>query len=264
MQNNFPAEDAVQPVERSAPQSQPYVQSPAMTAEELAQFEQFKKLKLLEQTRARISKVECDCLSPTTSRAQLKNLCREAERLNLGGIVVLPAYIKPCVAYLGGDPSCSLVAAISYPHGGDSTESKVAATKRAVKDGVDEVEVCAASAALIEGNMAYFKRECKKLVKAARQRALRLVLDCALLSEKDVVRACNCAADCGVRVIRLVNLDALTTLTSAKSAVRDRCLLKSDGKTIPEIEEAEALGVSLINCDNAIEICSRMLSDAKN
>ena len=263
MQNNFPAEGAAHPIDESVSQSHTNMQTSSMNAEELAQFEQFKKLKLLEQTRVRISKVECDCLCPTATRAQLKNLCREAERLSLGGIVVFPAYVKPCVAYLGSDPSCSLVAAISYPHGGDSTEGKVAAVRRAVKDGVDEVEVCASSAALIDGNMSYFKRECKKLVRAARQRALRLVLDCAILTERDIVRACNCAADCGVSVIRLVNVSGLTLLTSAKSALRDRCLLKSDGQTVPEMSEAEALGVSLINCDKAIEICSQMLKDLK-
>lgn len=268
MQNNFTADGEVQaeaPLpHQTTPQPPSSPQSAGMSTEELLQFEQFKKLKFLEQTRARIAKVECDCLSPTATKVELKNLCREAERISLGGIVVLPAYVKPCVAYLGNDPSCSLIAPVSYPHGGDTTESKVAATKRAVKDGVDEVEVYACFSALREGNMAYFKRECKKLVKAARPRALRLVLDCNYLSESEVVRACNCAADCGVNVIRIVNASGLSVITSAKSALRDRCLLKSDGQTLSQMEEAEALGVSLINCDDAIQICSRLLNDAKN
>lgn len=276
MQNNFPsAKDeegvpatlpqTVVPAPVSAPALPAAPSSPsAMSAEELAQFEQFKKIKILEQTRARIAKVECDCLSPTASRAQLKTLCRDAERLGLGGIVVLPSSVRPCVAYLGDDPSCSLIAPVSYPHGGDTTESKVAATRRAVKDGVDEVEVYAPFAAVKEGNLVYFKRECKKLKKAARPRALRIVLDCNYLDEREIVRACNCAADCGVNVIRIINAGGLSTITSAKSAVRDKCLIKADGNNLAEMEEAEALGATLINCSAAVEVCSHLLNEVQS
>ena len=264
MQNNLPEEGELlnQPTPSSEQQSG--APSPSgISAEELEQFEQFKKIKLIEQTRARIAKVECDCLSPAATRTELKNLCREGERLGLGGIVVLPAFVKACVAYLGNDPSCSLIAPVSYPHGGDSTESKLAATKRAVKDGVDEVEVYAPFAAIKEGNMAYVKREFKKLVKKARPRALRIVLDCNYLDEREVVRACNCAADCGVNVIRLVHAGGLSAITSAKSALRDRCLIKADAITLADMEEVEALGASIINCDNAVELCSRLLNAAQ-
>ena len=260
MQNNLFPEDT-QNAEETRPSPPP---AGGISGEELAQFEQFKKIKLIEQTRARIAKVECDCLSPTVGRAELKTLCREAERLGLGGIVVLPAFVKACVAYLGNDPSCSLVAPVSFPHGGDTTESKVAATKRAVKDGVDEAEVYAPFAAIKEGNMAYVRREFKKLVKAARPRALRIVLDCNYLDEREVVRACNCAADCGVNVVRIINAGGLSVITSAKSVLRDRCLLKGDGCTLAEMEELEALGVAIINCNNAVEVCSRLLNAAQS
>ena len=234
-----------------------------MTGEELAQFKQFKKIKLLEQTRARISKVECDNLSPVASRAELKNLCREAERLGLGAIVVLPVFVKPCVAYLGSDPKCSLVSVVSYPNGSDTTQSKAAAVKRAVKDGVDEVEVYAPVSAIKEGNLVYFKRECKKLLRAAKPRALRIVLDCSYLDEKELIRACNCIADCGVNCVRLVNAGGLSAIASAKTALHGKSNLKADAHTLAEMEEAEALGVSFVNCNGAVEICSRMLAQAQ-
>lgn len=244
----------------AATDARPY----SMSTEEAAQFEQFKRLKLVEQTKARISKLECDCLSPVATLSQLKTLCREAERLSLGGIVVLPAYVKACVAYLGDDPKCSLIAPVSYPAGGDTIQSKAYAVKRAVKDGVDEVEVYAPFSAIREGNLVYFKRECKKLLKAARPRVLRIALDCTILDESEIIRACNCAADCGVTVIRLVNAGGLSLITSAKSAVRDRCIIKADGHTLAAMEEAEALGVSLINCDDAIAISTRLLAEAQS
>ena len=110
--------------------------------------------------------------------------------------------------------------------------------------------------------MAYFRRECKKLKKAAKPRALRVVLDCALLSESDVVRACNVAAESGANAVRLVNVPALSFVASAKSALRDRCLLKADAAGAAAMDEAEALGVSLVNCPEAVGVCSELLAEA--
>lgn len=237
--------------------------SEVMTSEEQKQFEEFKKLKLIEQTQAKIAKIECDCLSPTTEKSALKQLCRDADRLRMGGIVVLPAYVKACVGYLGNDPQCSLVAAISYPHGSDVTEVKAAAVKRAVRDGVDEAEVCVPYAVIKEGNMAYFKRECRKLAKAVRPRALRLTIDCSLLSEREVLRACACAADNGVNVIRIIECGA-PLIASVKNAVKDKCLIKTDAHSESEIENAVTMGASLVNCRCAVELCSHMLAEAQD
>ena len=235
-----------------------------LSAEELAQFEQFKKAKLIKETQARISKVECDALSPSLTRTEIRALCRESERVGLGGVCVLPAFVKPCVSWLGSDPVCSLITPVSYGHGGDTTDVKVKAAKRAVKDGADEIEVYVPVAAIKEGDLSYFKRECKKLKRACRPRTLRIVLDCSVLSEEELVRASLCAADSGVNVVRLINTNGFACLPAVKSALKDRCLLKADAHSLLEMEEGEALGLSLVNCNGAIDICSRLLTAAKN
>lgn len=233
-----------------------------MSSEEQKQFEEFKRLKFIEQTQAKIARMECDCLSPVAEKSALRQLCREGDRLRMGGIVVFPAFVKSCVGFLGNDPQCSLIAAISYPHGTDTTEVKAQAVKRAVKDGVDEVEVCVPYAVLKEGNMAYFKRECKKLAKAVRPRALRLYIDCSLLSEREVLRAAACAAENGVDAIRLSECGT-PMISAVKGAVKDKCLIKSEAHTQSEAETAMMMGATLVSCKNAVEICSSMLTEAQ-
>ena len=234
-----------------------------MSSEEQKQFEEFKRLKFIEQTQAKISKIECDCLSPTIEKSALKQLCRDGDRLRMGGIVVLPAYVKACVGFLGNDPQCSLVAAISYPHGSDVTEVKAQAVKRAVRDGVDEVEVSVPYAVLKEGNMAYFKRECKKLAKAVRPMALRLLFDCSRLSEREILRACSCAAENGVNVIRLTECTP-PFISAVKGAVKDKCLIKCDAHSESDAETAMTMGAALVSCKSATELCSAMLAEAQN
>lgn len=234
-----------------------------LTEEEQKQFLEFRRLKKEQEARAKVEKLECDFLSPYSEKAALKQLCKDADRLGMGGIVVLPAMVKPCVAFLGRDPKCGIVAAISYPHGGDLTEVKAAAVKRAVKDGADEVEVCAPAAFIRDGNIAYFKRECKKLKRAAKTRALRVVLDSAALTEQEIVRAAACAAECGVDALRISGFAPTELIRKVKATVKDKLSIKLDcGENCADYEQAVALGATTVSCKTAVELATLMLYEA--
>lgn len=235
-----------------------------LTKEEEKQFLEFKRMKRVEEAVGKVAKLECDCLYPLADRATLKQLCRDADMRALGGIVVFPAHVKPCVGYLGSDPKCSLIAAISYPYGGDTTDVKVAAVKRAIKDGIDEAEVYAPVSIIRDGNFAYFKRECKKLRKASKGRAVRVVLDTQLLSATELIKACSAAADAGVNVIRLNGATDADMLVRVKHAVKDKCIIKTEGaENAASFENAISLGSSLVSCKCAVELATLLLSQAQ-
>lgn len=236
-----------------------------LTEEEQRQFLEFKRIKRIEEAQAKVAKMELDCLSAYAEKSTVKQLCKDGDRLGLGAIVVLPSFVKQCVTYLGRDPKCGLIAAISYPHGGDVTEIKTAAVRRAVKDGVDEVEVCAPFQVIKDGNLAYFRRECKKLKRAAKNRALRITADASLLTLQEVLRAANCAADCGVNVFRLTGSPDSDVVRKVKAALKDKCFLKVDGgESAALYDEAVALGASTVSCKNAVELATLMLFEAKS
>ena len=130
-----------------------------LNATEDAQYREFKRIKRIEEAKASLLKIECDCLTAYADKNSLKETCKTANALEIGAIVVFPAFVKTCVSYLGKDPKISLIASVSYPYGEETTEVKTAAVKRAVKDGVDEVEVCAPTAFIKDGNMMYLKKE---------------------------------------------------------------------------------------------------------
>jgi deoxyribose-phosphate aldolase len=166
---------------------------------------------------------------------------------------------------LGEDPVCSLIAAISYPCGGDVTKIKVAAVKRAIADGVDEVEVCAPVFALREGNYAYFKKECKKLKKAAKGRALRIVIDWATLNDSQIGRVCAIAADCGVDMIRFSNMGDYSLISSVAGALKDKCLIKVDGAaSYAQFQQGIVKGASVVGCVGGVEIAQTVMNLANN
>jgi deoxyribose-phosphate aldolase len=238
--------------------------TPSFTAEEERQFVEFKKQKKIEEAAAKVEKIECDCLSPYVERTKLKTLCKEANGYAVGAIVVPPALVKLCVSFLGRDPKTALIAAISYPDGGDVTEIKCRAAKMAVKDGVDEVEVYAPCFAIKDGNFAYFKRECKKLKKAVKHRAVRVAFNVDVISSQELVKSCIIAADAGINCIRLCGGVDGELLQKIKSVVKDRCLFKFDGgENLISFDGALNDGASKVCCKNAIDLARLIVSEAK-
>ncbi len=233
----------------------------ALTEEQ--QFLEFKRLNRIKEVKASVLKIECDCLSADCDKAFLKDICRRANTLEIGAIVVYPAFVKLCVSYLGNDPKVSLIASVSYPHGADTVEIKTEAIKRAVKDGVDEVEVCASSAVIRDGNWLYLKKECKKLKKAAKIRALRLVFDCKSLTEKELVKACTIAADTGVNCLRLKGADS-DLVTTVKAALKGKCLIKADGAgDLSAFLSFSNVGADTVDCTRAFDLASYLIKSAE-
>lgn len=229
-------------------------------------YMQFKKKINTEAAKAQIKKLEYNLADVTCGLAALKSACADGNALELGGICVLPSFVRQCAVYLGPERKCQIVACISYPHGGDSTDIKVKSVKRAIKDGADEVEVTVPVAHIREGNFSYLKRELKKLRSATKKRALRIDAECPLLTREEVIRVCKVATDCGVNSVKTSSGvygrgNELEMISNVKNAVRDKCTVKADGiATMLEMSSALDMGASVIGSKNAADVARTILS----
>lgn len=230
---------------------------------EREEFEEFKRVNRLKEAKATVLKIEIDCLSSLCDKTYLKDICRRANMQELGALVVYPAFVKACVSYLGADPKVSLISAISHPHGSDTTEMKVCAVKQAVKDGVDEVEVSAPIALISDGNLQYFKRECKKLKRAVKSRALRVAFDCKALRENELIKACQIAADVGVNCLRLNGADS-DLITLIKSKLKGKCLIKADGvQEVATFLSFCNVGADYVGCSRGLDVAAYLINSVK-
>ena len=226
------------------------------------EYKEYKRMKREEEALANVGKIECDCLSTNSDKAELKQTCKNADAISLGAIVVYPALVKSCVSFLGRDPKTALIAAISYPHGMDTTATKVDSIKRAIRDGVDEVEVCAPVQLIKDGNLTYFKRECKKMKKAAKNIPVRLVFNCSLLSLGELSKACTIAADAGIVCVRLSGADG-HVVSQIKKLLHGKCLIKADG-----VEDFSAfanycvMGADYLGGKNALSLANLIIKQA--
>ncbi len=232
---------------------------------EKVMYRQFRKKINAEAARAQIAKLEYDLADVKAGLAFLKPACGDANSLGLGGVCVLPCFVRQCAQLLGAESKASLIACIGQPHGGDTTEIKIKAAKRAIKDGADEVEVAAPTAHARENNFSYVKREFKKLRSATKHKSLRIDLECTLLTAEEVAKTCLIAADCGVNSIKLSGANGLERIEAVKSAVKDKCTIKTDGvATVLEMSSAADRGATVLGSKNAADVARAVLAAAND
>lgn len=270
-QNATVSQPAPQPFTQSAPPPQSENKFETLSQNEKLMFAQFRRKINLDASRAQVKKLEYNLCDPSNGLSALKSACADANALGLGGVCVMPAFVKQCSAILGAQDTrkCRLIACIGHPSGSDVTAIKVKAVKRAIKDGADEAEVTVPVAYIRDGNFSYVKREFKKLRSACKKSALRIDTENALLTRNEIIRVCAIAAECGVNSVKarsntLSGRSSTEIFADIKTAVKDKCTIKAEGAaTVIEMSAALDMGASVIGSKNAADVARTILAAAE-
>mgnify|MGYP000391820655 CR=1 FL=1 len=84
--------------------------------------------------------IEHTILKPDCSKEDVERICEEALSNQFSTVCIPPYYVKDAATLLE-DSMVKVATVIGFPMGYSSVASKVEEIKRAIDDGVDEVEV---------------------------------------------------------------------------------------------------------------------------
>lgn len=107
-------------------------------------------------------------LKAFATEADLLQLCKEAKEMGTAMVAINSYPVKVCKEYLK-DSDVHVGAAISFPLGQTTIETKVFETKKAIKDGADEIDYVVNIGKVKEGNFVYIKEEMEAIVKVCRE-----------------------------------------------------------------------------------------------
>lgn len=93
-----------------------------------------------QQNSDLIGKIDYTLLTPSATEEQILELCEKATNLGVKSVCVLPKMVSVAAEALK-DSSVLVCTVISFPHGTDTTEQKLAETKKAIVDGADECDM---------------------------------------------------------------------------------------------------------------------------
>lgn len=140
-------------------------------------------------------------LSAEATRAGIDRLCDEALRHGVAAVCVNPVWIAHAAHRLGGS-GIAVAAVVGFPLGATVPAIKAAEARRAVDDGATELDMVAAIGHLKGGEWGYVRDDIAAVVTAAPPALVKVIIESAILTPDEIVRACASAREAGAQYVK--------------------------------------------------------------
>ncbi len=128
-------------------------------------------------------------LKQNATPAQIEKLCAEAIKYDFMSVCVNPCYVPLAAECLKGS-DVKVCTVIGFPLGMNTTDIKIAETKKALEDGANEIDMVINVGRLQAGDDEYVENEIREIKKVCGQNILKVILETCLLSDEEIQRAC--------------------------------------------------------------------------
>lgn len=140
-------------------------------------------------------------LKADATREQILKVCAEARQYKFASVCVNPTWVATVAGELQGSgvKTCTV---IGFPLGATTSFAKAAETRDAIANGADEVDMVINIGALKAGEDRLVEDDVRAVVQAAGGRLVKCIIEAAMLSDEEVVRACQLAVKGGVDFVK--------------------------------------------------------------
>jgi len=153
--------------------------------------------------RALARLIDHTLLKPEATADAVRALCDDGRAHGFAAVCVNPAWVSLCAKELRGGPT--LVATVAgFPLGASLPEIKAAEASRAVADGAREVDMVLNVGALKGGDDRLVERDVSAVVDVCQGErvAVKVIIEAALLTDEEKVRACTLAQRAGASFVK--------------------------------------------------------------
>lgn len=142
-------------------------------------------------------------LKPFAARKDFEKLCREADENNFAMVAINSAPVSLCAELLKNSKT-HVGAAISFPLGQTTLETKVFETKDAIAGGADEIDYVINIGKLKEGNLDYIKREMEAIVSVCKKSNTisKVIFENCFLTKDEIMSVAEIAKEVGPDFIK--------------------------------------------------------------
>ena len=194
-------------------------------------------------------------LKPEATREQIKKICDEALEYNFKSVCVNPYWVNFASEILKGS-EVSVCTVIGFPLGANTSLLKSFETEEAVKNGASEIDMVLNVGLLKSKEYDLVEEDIKAVVKAAKGKLVKVILETCLLSDEEIIKACELSMEAGADFVKTstgFNSEGATinAVKIMRETVGDRLGVKASGgirdlkKSMDMIDNgASRLGVS--------------------
>lgn len=201
-------------------------------------------------------------LKANATREQIERVCDEAVEHRFASVCVNSCWVPLVSERLAGTGvrTCTV---IGFPLGAMSTAGKAAEATCAVADGADELDMVINVGWLLAGELDAVRDDIAAVVRAARGRCVKVIIEACLLTPEQIKEACRLSVEAGATFVKTSTGFSTGGATVAdvalmRKSVGDACKVKASGG-IHTAEEARAMveaGADRIGTSSGIDIVS--------
>lgn len=154
--------------------------------------------------RSLASYIDYTLLRPGCQRAEIDALCQTAVERGYAAVCVPPYYVSDARRFIPPESPVRIATVVGFPHGMHLTETKYTEASLALQSGAQELDMVLNLAAYFSGDKPYVQAELTTLSKLAEkhQAILKVILETAYLSDKQVQELCEICAEAGVHYVK--------------------------------------------------------------
>ncbi|MBQ2734513.1 MAG: deoxyribose-phosphate aldolase [Clostridia bacterium] len=161
-------------------------------------------------------------LKPDASEEKVIQLCKEAREWNFASVCINPCNIALAKKLLEGT-DVMVCTVIGFPLGQNTTAMKVAETYDAYALGCDEFDMVINVGKLKDGCADYVRDEIAAVVKAAKGKTVKVIIETGLLTDKEKALATRLSCEAGAHFVK-----TCTGFSAGVATVEDIHIMKQN------------------------------------
>ncbi len=148
--------------------------------------------------------IEHTVLKPDCSLEDVRRVCEEANQYGFVGVCIPPFFVRDAKRILGENSRVRLATVVGFPMGYSAIAAKSEEIKRAVEEGVDEIDAVVNIAAVKSGNWNHVRHDVDGIARAThiRGRVSKIILECGLLTEAEIRQIAEIAQGEGIHYLK--------------------------------------------------------------
>lgn len=144
----------------------------------------------------------CDhtLLRVDATSAEMMELCDQAIRYGCASVCIPPCHVAGAKRYVAGRMKICTV--IGFPNGYSTTAVKAYEAADAIRNGADELDMVINLSMVKDGCWDDVKNDILAVRKACKEKVLKVIIECCLLTEQEKIRLCEIVSECGADYIK--------------------------------------------------------------
>lgn len=140
-------------------------------------------------------------LKADTTKETVKRIFDEAMECGFASVCINPCHVKFASEYLK-DSDVKVCTVIGFPLGATTSSTKAFETNEAIENGADEIDMVMNIGAMKDKNYDYVLNDIQSVVKAAKGKVVKVILETCLLTKEEIREACQICQKAGADFVK--------------------------------------------------------------